>query len=254
MKIMVPVQLVPDLVEELEFNKLKNGLDFENLAWILNEFDDHAVEQAILLKEKVGAEVVVVGADWAEMDDALFTALAKGADRLIKVSADYEGEGVNNHALARVFKPVIEAEKPDLILTGVSNHNGMDGVLGALLAEGLGIPYVGYVSGVKVDGAKAIVQKDYPGGLKASMEVTLPAVLGISSAEKPPRYVPISKVRQAMKTGRIDEQEGELELSGAVPAIVMYEPESAGKAEMIEGHLDEIINRLVAIIKEQGLL
>jgi len=254
MKSIVPVQLVPDLVEELEFNKFRNGLDFENLAWILNEFDDHAIEQAILIKEKTGAEVVVLGADWGEMDDALFTAFAKGADRLIKVTADFEGEGVNNHALARIFKPIIEAEKPNLILTGVSNHNGMDGVLGALLAEYLGLPYIGYVSGVRVDDSKAVVQKDYPGGLKANMEVILPAVLGISSSETPPRYVPISKVRQAMKTGQIDEQESEIDLSGAVPPQAMYEPEVTGKAEMIEGHLDEIINRIVEIIKDQGLL
>jgi electron transfer flavoprotein beta subunit len=254
MKIIVPVQLVPDLVEELEFNKFRNGLDFENLAWILNEFDDHAIEQAILIKEKSEAEVVVIGADWGEMDDALFTALAKGADRLIKVTADYEGEGVNNHALARIFKPVIEAEKPDLILTGVSNHNGLDGVLGAILAEYLGLPYIGYVSGVKLEDSRAVAQKDYPGGLKANMEVTLPAVLGISSSETPPRYVPVSKVRQAMKTGQIDEQEGEIDLSGGVPVVVMSEPEVAGRAEMIEGHLDEIIDQVIQIIKDQGLL
>lgn len=254
MKIIVPVQLVPDLVEELEFNKFRNALDFENLAWILNEFDDHAIEQAILIKEKIGAEVVVVGAGWGEMDDALFAALAKGADRLIKVSADYESEGVNNHALARIFKPVIEAEKPNLILTGVSNHNGMDGVLGALLAEYLGLPYIGYVSGVRTDETRVIVQKDYPGGLKANMEVVLPAVLGISSSETPPRYVPISKVRQAMKTGKIDDQEGEIDLAGGVPVLAMYEPEAAGRAEMLEGHLDEIIDRVVGIIKDQGLL
>ena len=188
MKIIVPIQLVPDLVEEIEINEDGTGFDLEYMAWIINEFDDHAIEQAILIKEKIGAEVVVIGPDWDEIDDTLYTASAKGADRLIKVAADYEEEGLTNHALARIFKPIIEAEKPDLILTGVSNHNGMDGVLGALLAENLGIPYVGYISGVDVSGSKAVVMKDYPGGLKASIEATLPVVLGISSSETPPRY------------------------------------------------------------------
>lgn len=254
MKIIVPVQLVPDLVEEIEINAEGTGFDLDYLAWILNEFDDHAIEQAILIKEKNGAEVVVMGPDFDEIDDALFTASAKGADRLIKVAANFEDEGMNNHALARLFKPIIEAEKPDLILTGVSNHNGMDGVLGALLAEQLGIPYIGYVSGVSVSDAKATVLKDYPGGIKGSLESALPVVLGISSSETPPRYVPISKVRQAMKTSEIEEQEGELSLEGALPVASMYEPEAAGKAEMIEGDLDDIIDRLVSIIKEQGLV
>jgi electron transfer flavoprotein beta subunit len=254
MKIIVPIQLVPDLVEEIEINEDGTGFDLEYMAWIINEFDDHAIEQAILIKEKIGAEVIVIGPDWDEIDDTLYTASAKGADRLIKVSADYEEEGLTNHALARIFKPIIEAEKPDLILTGVSNHNGMDGVLGALLAENLGIPYVGYISGVDVSGSKAAVLKDYPGGLKASIEASLPVVLGISSSESPPRYVPISKVRQAMKTSEIEEQEGELDSSGALHTDSMYEPEAAEKAEMLEGDLDDIVDRIVAIIKGEGLI
>ena len=254
MKIIVPVQLVPDLVEELVINKDGNGFDFDELAWIINEFDDHAVEQAILIKEKAGAEVIILAPGWDEAEDALFTAAAKGADRLIKVDVDFEDEGINNHALARIFKPIIEAEKPDLVLTGVSNHNGTDGAVGALLAAYLGLPYVGYVSAVSVGDGKAIVQKDYPGGLKARLEVNLPAVLGIASSETPPRYVPVSKVRQAMKTSKIDEEEGELDLNGGLAAERMYKPEAAGRAEMIEGHLDDIIDRLVEIIKDQGLI
>jgi electron transfer flavoprotein beta subunit len=254
MKIIVPVQLVPDLVEEIEINEEGNGFDLDYMAWILNEFDDHAIEQAILIKEKVGCEVIVIGPDWDEIDDALYAAAAKGADRLIKVAADFEEEGINNHALARIFKPIIAEEKPDLILTGVSNHNGMDGVLGALLAESLDMPYIGYVSGVTVADGKAAVLKDYPGGIKASLESAFPVVLGISSSETPPRYVPISKVRQAMKTSEIDEMEGEIDLDGALPVASMYEPETTGKAEMIEGDIDDVIDRIVAIIKEQGLV
>ncbi len=253
MKIIVPIQMVPDLVEDLVIADDGSGFEKDDLAWILNEFDDHAIEQAILLKEKAGAEVMLLAPDWDEVDDALFAAAAKGADRLVKIEAEFE-EGCNNHALARIFKPIIAAEKPDLILTGVSNHNGMDGALGALLAEHLGLPYVGYVSGVKLQNSTALVQKDYPGGLKASLEVTLPAVLGISSSEFPPRYVPVSKVRQAMKTSKIDTEEGEIDLSGGLAVDRMYEPVIAGKAEMISGDLDEIIDRLVAIIKEQGLI
>jgi electron transfer flavoprotein beta subunit len=254
MKIIVPVQLVPDLVEEMVIAKNGSGFDLEELAWILNEFDDHAIEQAILIKESVGAEVIVVAVGGDQADDALFAAAAKGADRLMKVAVDFAEEPVNNHALARIFKPIIEAEKPDLILTGVSNHNGMDGAMGALLAEYLGLPYVGYISGVKIEGTKAIVQKDYPGGLKAKLEASLPAVLGISSAEKPPRYVPISKVRQAMKTSQLEEKDGKIDLAGAAGIERLYEPESAGKAEMLGGNLGNIVGRIVEIIKEQGLI
>jgi electron transfer flavoprotein beta subunit len=253
MKIVVPIQLVPDLVEELVVDKSGVKLDPDAIAWIVNEFDDHAIEQAILLKERGGGEVIVIAPDLPNTDDVLFAAAAKGADKLIKVCADFES-GFNGHGIAAAFAPVIDALKPDLVLTGVQVHNGMDGQVGAVLAEKLSIPYVGYISGVKPEGDKVIAQKDYPGGLKAEMVIKLPAVLGIQAADTPPRYVPISKIRQFMKTAKIDEEDGALETAGGVKVTRMYLPEVAERATMIEGGADAIAERLVEIFKEQGIL
>jgi electron transfer flavoprotein beta subunit len=254
MKIVIPVQLVPDRVEEIVINKNKSGFELGDIAWILNEFDDHAVEQGIILKEKKGAEVVVVAAGGELADDALFTAAAKGADRLIRVNVDFAADNINNHALAKIFKTIIEGEKPDLILTGVSNHNGFDGAIGALLAEYLGMPYIGYVSGVTLEGKSVVVLKDYPGGVKAKLESALPIVLGISSSELPPRYVPISKVRQAMKTSTAEDMDGEIDLSGGLEIDRMYEPEVSGGAEILTGSVKEIANRIAEIVKSNGLI
>jgi electron transfer flavoprotein beta subunit len=223
------------------------------VRWILNEFDDHAIEQAILLKEKGGASVTVIAPDMDGTDDALFTAAAKGADRLVKVSAGFE-DGYNTHSLAHLFLPIVKAAQADLVLTGVQAHNSLDGSLGPMIAEYLGVPFVGYVSGVKLEGGKAIVRKEYPGGLVAEMEVTLPAVLGIQAAESAPRYVPISKVRQAMKSSKVEEESGDLELEGGVEIGRMFQPEAAEKAIMIEGDVDEVAARITEILKEQGVL
>ena len=84
--ILVTAKLVPDLVEELEIADSGTALDMTWLRLIINEFDDHAIEQAILLKEKNGGEVTVVVPDMEGMDDVLFTAAAKGADRLVHQS------------------------------------------------------------------------------------------------------------------------------------------------------------------------
>ncbi len=62
------------------------------------------------------------------------------------------------------------------------------------------------LSGVSLGEGKSRVRKEYPGGLIAEMDVTLPAVLGIQAAEQPPRYVAVSKVRQMMKTSTIEER------------------------------------------------
>ena len=108
MNIVVPVKLVPDLVEELAIDASGTRWTTTWLRRILSEFDDHAIEQAILLKERDGGQVTVITPDVEGADDALFAAAAKGADRLVKLSGDF-GAGVNNHALARALVAVVRA-------------------------------------------------------------------------------------------------------------------------------------------------
>ena len=87
------------------------------------------------------------------------------------------------------------------------------------------------------------------------MEVTLPAVLGIQAAEQPPRYVAISKVRQAMKSATIDEQEvSELDPIGGPTVSRMFQPEAGERATMIEGDEDEIAAKLIEIFEKLGVL
>jgi electron transfer flavoprotein beta subunit len=253
MNIVILVKLVPDLVEELSIDSSGAALDTTWLRLIINEFDDHAIEQGILLKERGGGTVTVVAPDIEGVDDVLFTAAAKGADRLIKIKGEFND--VNNHALARALSVVVKELQPDLVLNGVQANNDLDGSLGPLLAESLEMPYVGYISGVTLDNGKTKVKKEYPGGLIAQMEVDLPAVLGIQAAEQPPRYVAVSKVRQMMKTSTIEERSvAELEMAGGPKISRMFQPEASQRATMITGNPDEVAAKLVDIFKELGVL
>lgn len=254
MNIVALFKLVPDLVEELEIDQSGTALNMDFLRLIINEFDDHAIEQAILLKERSGARVTVIGPNAEGADDVLYTAVAKGGDQLIKLMGDPDA-AINNHAMARVTAIVLKELQPDLILTGVQAHNDLDGSIGPLVAEYLGMPYVGYVSGVNAQNGRIVVRKEYPGGLIAEMEVDLPAVVGIQAAEQPPRYVTVNKVRQAMKTSAIEERPlPALDVSGGATIQRMFKPESATRAEMIEGSAEEVAARLLDIFKEIGVL
>jgi electron transfer flavoprotein beta subunit len=252
--IVVLIKLVPDLVEELTIDDNGTNLDMDWVRLIINEFDDHALEQAMLLKERSEARVTVIAPEVEGVDDILYTAVAKGADKVIRLVGEFE-EGVNSHALAHAFTSVVQDLQPDLVLIGVQAHDDIDGAVGPLLAEYLGMPYVGYISGVTMEDGKSKVRKEYPGGLIAEMEIVLPAVLGIQAAESPPRYVAISKVRQAMKTATIDEQEVvELDPSGGPTVNRMFQPETGARATMIGGDEEEIASKLVEIFKEIGVL
>lgn len=254
MNIVVPIKFAPDLVEELEIDSSGAALDRTFLRLIINEFDDHAIEQALLLKERGGGRVTVLSLDVEGAEDVLYTAAAKGADRLIKLIGDFE-KGLNNHALARILANAVKELQPDLVLTGVQAHDDLDGPVGPLLADCLGMPYVGYVAGVTAGEGKCTARKEYPGGLIAEMEVRLPAVLGIQAAEKPPRYIVTSLIMQAMKTAKIEENEsGEADSNGAVAVARMSQPEAAAHAEMFEGDADQVAEALIALFKERGLL
>jgi electron transfer flavoprotein beta subunit len=150
---------------------------------------------------------------------------------------------------------IIKTEIPNLILTGVQAHDDLDGQVGPLLAELLSMPYVGYISAVKIENKMATTTKEYPGGLLAEFLVELPAVLGIQASDEPPRYVAFTKVRQAMQSAQIEEQDiGELDLSGDLDISRMFQPEVGERAEMLAGDADEITTRLIEIMQEHDVL
>jgi len=254
MKIVVPVKLVPDLVDEFEIDSSGKTLDTTFMRLILNEFDEHAIEQAVLLKERSGGTITVITPENDGADDALYTAAARGADKLIKLTGDLMGMGTS-HALAAALSPAVKDESADLILTGVQAYDSYDGPIGPLLAESLNIPYVGYVSSVNVSDGVCRVHKEYPGGVTAEVEVQLPAVLGIQAAEEPPRYIAISKVRQAMKSSSLVELAAEVTGAEGAPTLErMYLPETGEKAVMLSGNEDQVADQIIEVLKEIGIL
>lgn len=261
MNMLVVLRMVPDVVEELEIGPEGKELDTEFLRMIVSESDDHALEEALLLKERHGGKITVLAPEAPDVDDVLFSALAKGADRAVKV----EGidKGLSTCVLAAELARVISSEpgllSADLILTGVQAINDLDGLIAPLLGHHLGLPHLGIVTGVSVDeaGGKLTAIREYSGGVRGEFEVPMPAVLGIQAAEKPPRYVPVAKVRAAMKERRI-ETAAVLTLADAGSALVktlaMRKPEAAGHAEMLEGSSEQAASRLVGILGERGVL
>ena len=253
-EIVVIARLVPDLVEELEIAPSGKALDLSWLRVIINESDNHAIEQAIILKERSDATVTIISPEAEGVEDMLFTTAAKGADRLIKLTGISE-EKPTNLSLAQTLAANIKEMNPDLVLTGVQAHDDITGDLAPQLADLLEMPYVGYISGVSLNDGKAKAYKEYPGGVLAEMEINLPAVLGIQSSEDPPRYVAISKVRQMMSSTSIEEiSSNELKTESGVVINRMFLPEAAERAEMLEGNEEEVATKLTSILQDLGLL
>lgn len=254
MKILVPLKQVPDLVEELEFTPEGTGLDTTFMSMIINEADDHALEQAILLKEKHGAAVTVVALEMGEAEDMLYTALAKGADTALLITGDFE-EGVDSHTYAALLAEVLKDVDYDLILTGCQAVDDLDGQGGILLSTHLDLPYIGLVTHVEPSDGGLLIHKEFPGGLYGALRTSLPSVLGILAAENPPRYVLVSKVMNAMKTATIEEVDApEVEAGTGLEILHMDKPEAGNGAKILEGLPEEMAAQLADILAEKGIL
>ena len=252
MKIAVMLRLTPDVTEELELTEDGRDIDREWIGLVLNEFDDQALEQAVLLKEATGAEVTALAVDGEGVERMLRTALARGADAVRRIRADESS--ASSRALAPLYAAAISEIGADLVLTGVLATDDLHGELAPFLAAELGWPQASAVSDMRIEGGEAIVRQEYSGGRAAQLALALPAVVGLQTASQPPRYVAGSKLRDLLK---VEVPEMELDVppaaTGIEPATLALPDRGAG-AEMIEGSGEQIAERLHAILAERGLV
>ncbi len=247
---------VPDPVEELEVAESQTELDLDEASFIPNETDEQALEQALLIKEKLGGQVTVVALDTGEIDNMLLTAAAKGADRIIKVPF-YPYGPTEVRAAAAALGEVIRALAPDLVMTGCVASNELDGSLAPLVARALGLPYLGVVRRVESVDGNGVLQadKELPGAVVACMRVRPPAVLGILAAAEPIRYVPVSRIRAVAKSTKFDEQSVEASGTGGAVDILRLRPPARGKrAQFIEGTEEEVVQKIIQVLEAKGVL
>ena len=252
MKIAVILRLTPDLTEELELTEDGRDIDREWIGLVLNEFDDQALEQAVLLKEASGAEVTALAVDGEGVERMLRTALARGADAARRIPAD--DSPASSRALAPLYAAAAREIGADLVLTGVLATDDLHGELAPFLAAELGWPQASAVSDVRIEGTSAIVRQEYSGGRAAQLALPLPAVIGLQTASQPPRYVAGSRLRDLLKVEVPEMAVDAAPAATGIEAATLSLPDRGAGAVMIEGSGEEIAERLHAILAEKDLV
>lgn len=185
MKILVPVKRVadPDNANKMKVSADGTQVTSEGLEWKVNPFDEYAVEAALRLNEKGGAneslgETIVASIGPAEVQQTLRQPLAMGADKGILVAAE-DGQ-LDSFMVARALKALVEKEQPDLVLMGKQAVDGDSNTAGQILAELLGWPMATSAMSIEVvDGGKALlIGREVDTGL-FKVKVTLPAVVTV---------------------------------------------------------------------------
>ncbi len=253
MRIVVAMKAVPDLVEELEINEDETDVDREYLKFVLSEWDDQALEEALLLKEAGEAEVVAVAlADDTDIDQALYTALAKGADKAVKIEG---GSGESTRSRAAALAAYLADQPADLVLTGVQSVDDLDGQLPSALGAMAGHAHVSVVASMEASGDGVLVRQEYAGGVAADVEVSLPAVIGIQAAQSAPRYAPITKIRQMQQAGGLETVAVSPEPADTGLTVRKVRiPEAAGHAEMLTGSAEDVADKIVDLLRSRGLV
>lgn len=258
MRIIVAMKQLPDLVEELEVDSGGTDVDREFLKFVPNEWDEQALEEALLIKESTGAEVVAVGLDDPDMDQTLYTALARGADRVVKITGIGAGEGwLSTADRAGALAGWLEGQDYDLVMTGVQSADDLDGQLAGVLAARLGLPHASVVVRAEVKDGFVAVSQELGGGVNVEEELKLPAVIGMQTARQTPRYAPITRVRQAMQAGGLEQVAAPAEPSGFPSGMAvkrLFPPEKSGQAEMLTGDAEAVAERIAQILRERGLV
>ena len=197
MKILVPVKRVVDYNVKIRVKPDGSGIDLANVKMSMNPFDEIAVEEAVRIKEKSQAEVVVVSVGPAKAQETIRTALAIGADRGILVETP-DGATVEPLAVAKLLKGIVDSEKPDIVILGKQAIDDDSNQTGQMLAALLGWGQGTFASKVVPETGSVSVTREVDGGLE-TIKLKLPAVITTDLRLNEPRYPSLPNIMKAKK-------------------------------------------------------
>ncbi len=198
MNIVVLVKQVPDTWSERKLAEADHTLDRESADAVLDEINERAVEEALLIKEAQGGEVTAVCMGPDRATDAIRKALSMGADKAIHLSDEalHGSDAVQTaKALAKVIGTV---ESVDLVIAGNEATDGRVGAVPAMLAELLALPQLTYARKVSTDGSTVSIERETDAGV-VSLEANLPAVVSVTEKINEPRYPSFKGIMAAKK-------------------------------------------------------
>jgi electron transfer flavoprotein beta subunit len=245
----VCVKQVADTETRVKVAADGKSLDPSGVTWILNPYDEFAVEQALRVKEKLSAgEVVALSLGGAGVPAALRNVLAMGADRAVHLKN--EGAAPDSLAVARALAAEIGSIRPAIAWFGRQAVDDDAAQVAPMVAELLSLPCVTAVARFELEGDRAVVERDVEGGREV-VEVTLPAVFATDKGLNEPRYASLKGIMAAKKKP-IEEKVPDLgEPNLEVLALALPPPRQAGR---IVGKGVAAVPELVRVLREEAKL
>jgi electron transfer flavoprotein beta subunit len=247
MKIAVCISQVPDTATKIIVGGDRKTIDKTGVSFIINPYDEFAIEEGLRLKERFGGEVVFISLGGERVKETIRKALAMGGDRAILVKDDTVRD---SYAVAKALADVLRELAPDIILLGKQSVDYDDALIGGMVAEMLGLPSVSVVVKLEISDGKVLCEREIEGG-KETVETRLPVVITAQKGLNEPRY-PSLKGIMAAKSKPIQEIQP-VALDSKVEVLAMRKPPAKSSGKII-GTDAGAVPELIRLLHEEAKL
>ena len=249
MKIAVLVKQVVGSESALEISQDQKWIDNSNATFVMNPPDNYAIEEAMLIKEKVGAgEVVIVSMGPQRVQKVIREGLSKGADRGIHIETESLNE-IDPLYTSKVLAETLRDENFDLILSGLQSDDSGMGQTGVLLGELLNMSTATLAIETDIDQNKIRVKRELESGWFQWVELESPSSISIQSGINQPRYPSLKGIMGAKKKEIKVIPAPQVEKKQSISEI--FVPKKSKETEFIETDIDSTVERIVDILKTE---
>ncbi|MBB5354759.1 MULTISPECIES: electron transfer flavoprotein subunit beta/FixA family protein [Anoxybacillus] len=236
---------------------IQNGkVSEEGAEFIINPYDEYAIEEAIQVRDQHGGEVTVVTIGNEDAEKELRTALAMGADKAVLINIEDDVENRDQYTTAKVLAEYLKDKEADLILAGNVAIDGGSGQVGPRVAELLGIPYVTTITKLEIDGTNVKAVRDVEGDEEV-IETSLPLLVTAQQGLNEPRYPSLPGIMKAKKKpleelelDDLDLEEDDVEAKTKTIEIFLPPKKEAGK--ILQGDIADQVKELVSLLHTEA--
>ncbi|WML45597.1 electron transfer flavoprotein subunit beta/FixA family protein [Neobacillus sp. PS3-40] len=228
----------------------------DGAEFIINPYDEFAIEEAIQVREAHGGEVTVVSVGNEETEKQLRTALAMGADKAALINIEDDVENEDQFTTAKILSEYLKDKDADLILAGNVAIDGGSGQVGPRVAELLNIPFVTTITKLEIDGVKVTVTRDVEGDSEI-IETSLPLLVTAQQGLNEPRYPSLPGIMKAKKKpfeqlelDDLDLEEDDVEAK--TKTIELYLPPKKEAGKVLSGDVGVQVKELVQLLHTEA--
>ena len=245
MKIAVCVSHVPDTATRIKIAADQKSIDPAGVSFVLNPYDEYAIEEALKTKEKIGGEVVVLSVGGDQVKESIRKSLAMGVDEGIHLKSD---AALDSFAVAQALADEIKTLGSELVFMGKQSVDYDNGIVGQLTAELLGYNSISVCVTFNLDGNTINAEREIEGG-KEIVETSLPCVITAQKGLNEPRYASLKGIMSAKK--KIIQEKPVTSSPGLVENLQLKTPAAKNPGRIL-GTDSSAVAELVKLLHEEA--